>query len=593
MVKKNIGLFLVLLVTLTIYLPSLFYHFVGDDYIALSKIVTSPRLAGVFELRWPGPLGGYFRPLQWLPFLLGYTLAGLPVPPDPRWLTGYFLMPYHLLNIIFHLSNVTLVYLIAYFALKSRIYAALSAFIFAVHPINAEVVCWIAAFGDAAFTFFSLLSIILFSASYINNRKVSSLLSRRHKTAPPLAGQMETGRDSAPKVTPGFSPGWAPYYCGSLASFALALGSKESAACLPFLIILTILFLRHNGYAKEGKARGIISLFGYFFILLLYFVMHRLFLPITGLSLFGSLNSVIYRILKLAYYLKDLAFPLDAELLKSFLYQHSLLLPFIASSLILAGFFLCIFILKFKKYPLLFFSLFWVAVTLILPVIAPFSPMRRHDYFPLVGFSIFLTCIVYLVKKKYISVVLISCFILLELGTSLERNRLFCFSGQVVQEILFEIKKELPIIEPNSVICLVGIPGVVRNTPGFFAAPEWKMGFIYRNNNIKTICLSVLTFTESEIRESQVKFLDDLTFIQEMQTGLETFIRVTQENPQSRTGQWVQVNEDYRFKIMARDKFGNVEKAMFRLNPESLKARKVYFIGFKDGKAKVLKYFQG
>jgi hypothetical protein len=553
MLKRNIGLFLILWITLLIYFPSLFYHFVGDDYIALLKVVTSDNLRKVFTFRWSSPaqIGDYFRPLQWLPYLLGYALAGLPLPPDPRWLNNSFLPAYHLLNILFHLGNVFLVYLIASFVLKSRTYSALTALIFAVHPINAEVVCWVAVFGDIAFVFFSLLSLILFAKFYLSERKIPSLL----------------------------------YYFGSCLSFILALCAKESALILPLIIILTIIFLKQRQDIPNAKAKRF-SWSVYFVIVGLYFILRNILLPGSELHLGYFSKNIPEKLFKLIYYLRDLIFPLDLALLKQFLYQYSLLPSAIILAFVLVFLFIYIFLPKFKQNRILLFSLLWIGIMLIIPVLAPFAPMRRHLDFALIGFSLFLVSFLSLLKKRNLTIFLLLLFIILEIGTSLGRNDLYRISGEVVQKGLSNLKKELPTLEPDSVIYLIGIPGTVKNTPSFWAVPEDKIKFIYRNKRLDVLCLSTFTFTEKSMKESEIVFWDDFNLIQTMQSNLEEFIRVVgEEHVKQVTG----FNTNVQFKILKRDKFGNVEKVMFKLNPQFLKGRKVYFIGFKDGQVGVLR----
>jgi hypothetical protein len=557
--KRNSGLVLVLLITLLVYFPSLFYHFVGEDYTALIKIITSSRLKQVFAFYWPGPLaGGYFRPLEWIPFVLGYILAGLPLPPNPAWQAGHFLFAYHLLNILFHLGNVFLVYLIASFILKSRTYSALTALIFAVHPINAEVVCWVAIFGDIAFVFFSLLSLILFAQFYLTERKIPSLL----------------------------------YYFGSCLSFILALSAKEAALSLPLLIILVGIFLRQIQAIPHQKQKRF-SWLTYFIIVALYSLLRKFLFHEAASAWWDLITKFPQQIYKLIYYLRDLIFPLDLAPLKQFFYQYSLLPLAIIFAFVLVFLFIYIFLPKFKQNRILLFSLLWIIVTLILPLLAPFAPARRHLYFPLVGYSLFLVNLISILKRRNITIFLLLLFIILEIGTSLGRNDLYRITGEVVQKGLFDLKEELPEVESDSFIYLVGIPGRAKNTPAFWPVTRDKIRFLYKNKNLAVLCLSVVTFTEKSIKESEIVFLDDFILIQSMPTSLEEFILLMQEADKGGDGRWINgFGQIYKFKILKRDKFGNVEKVMFQLNPQSLKGRKVYFIGFKDGKIRVLKSFR-
>jgi hypothetical protein len=76
-----------------------------------------------------------------------------------------------------------------------------------------------------------------------------------------------------------------------------------------------------------------------------------------------------------------------------------------------------------------------------------------------------------------------------------------------------------------------------------------------------------------------------------MATNFDEFMRVTGEGDRKQfTG--FDFHKSAQFRVLERDRFGHVAKVMFQLNPQSLKGRKVYFIGFKDGKIRVLKSFR-
>lgn len=95
----------------------------------------------------------YFRPLAML------SLVGDSILFNGK-LAGY-----HLVNIFIHTVNTLLVYYLAIqlFGKKqnSAFYSFLTALIFAVHPVNAETVCWISARPDLLCCFFSLITLIL------------------------------------------------------------------------------------------------------------------------------------------------------------------------------------------------------------------------------------------------------------------------------------------------------------------------------------------------------------------------------------------------------------------------------------------------
>ena len=80
---------------------------------------------------------------------------------------------YHTVNIILHIFNSILVYFCCKSLLKNNFIAAIAAFLFALHPIHVESVAWIASRKDVLYTFFFLLSWLL----YMQQKKLGYYLS--------------------------------------------------------------------------------------------------------------------------------------------------------------------------------------------------------------------------------------------------------------------------------------------------------------------------------------------------------------------------------------------------------------------------------
>ncbi|MEI7725580.1 MAG: tetratricopeptide repeat protein [Bacteroidota bacterium] len=82
---------------------------------------------------------------------------------------------FHLSNIILHLSNTILVFvLIGKISPKSDLAALITAAFFAVHPMHVESVAWIAERKDVLYSFFFLLSLITYT-TYIKLQKLKYL----------------------------------------------------------------------------------------------------------------------------------------------------------------------------------------------------------------------------------------------------------------------------------------------------------------------------------------------------------------------------------------------------------------------------------
>src|SRR5437667_296827 len=142
-------------VALLAFVHTLPYKFVFDDE---GQILRNPwirdwsNLKTIFATdvwRFSDPAGvtNYYRPLHMLLYMLGYHVFGL----EPR--------GYHALSILLHSLSTVLVTSIGLRLTGDRRVAVLGGLLFALHPVHAESVAWVAAVPDllcAAF-FFSAL----------------------------------------------------------------------------------------------------------------------------------------------------------------------------------------------------------------------------------------------------------------------------------------------------------------------------------------------------------------------------------------------------------------------------------------------------
>jgi len=141
--------------SIAVYGNSLANGFVSDDKIQLLKnpLVTSvaqiPHIfcSGVWSiLGIPGSPGNYYRPLQFLAYLVLYECAGFRAPV------------FHLFLLLLHAANTVLLYFLVRRLATGRI-ALAAGVLFAVHPIHTEVVDWIAALPDLMVTTLSLAGV--------------------------------------------------------------------------------------------------------------------------------------------------------------------------------------------------------------------------------------------------------------------------------------------------------------------------------------------------------------------------------------------------------------------------------------------------
>lgn len=206
--SSGFAILLILFFSASLYAWSANAFFVADD---LWQVHYQYRtVAGEWDLLLANFTGTYlgipgtsfYRPVLGLSFFIDYLLFGTNS-------TGY-----HLTNIIIHAGNALLVFYLSRFLetsfwseRKPGFAPLAAALLFAATPLHCEAVTWISGRADPLFTFFFLVSYLLFLHSF-------------HKGIA--------------------SPHAKILFFASISSFILALHTKETAVVLPLLIALSV-----------------------------------------------------------------------------------------------------------------------------------------------------------------------------------------------------------------------------------------------------------------------------------------------------------------------------------------------------------------
>jgi tetratricopeptide (TPR) repeat protein len=187
---------------------------VWDDeiYILLNDNVKDFNLKGIFTEF----AAGNYHPLTMLSLAIDYAIAG----KSPA--------IYHFTNIIFHILNSWLVFIIFQKLRQSFNVSILSALLFAIHPLHVESVAWAAERKDVLYTFFLLLSLI-------NYLKFDDSNSKK-------------------------------YYIYSILFFLASCLSKGMAVVLPALLIITDLWM----LKKPLKPALLLNKIPYFVLTLIF-----------------------------------------------------------------------------------------------------------------------------------------------------------------------------------------------------------------------------------------------------------------------------------------------------------------------------------
>ncbi len=125
-----------------------------NAYVQSGLNANSIRQAFSFEL---ANVSGHWCPVIWLSWMLDYQIFGL----NPS--------AFHMINLLFHVLNTILLFLILRRMTKTLWPSAFVAALFAIHPLHVESVAWITERKDVLSTFFWMLTMGAYSY-YVENR---------------------------------------------------------------------------------------------------------------------------------------------------------------------------------------------------------------------------------------------------------------------------------------------------------------------------------------------------------------------------------------------------------------------------------------
>lgn len=221
---------------LLIYFSSLFSPFIHDDVFFIKE---NPDIANFdfqpmfsatrFNENNIALINNYYRPVVEIYNRLIFKGFGL----NP----AYF----HFVNILFHILNTFLFFLVFKLFLDRKV-SFILALIFLIHPVQSEAVCAISGISNLLFATFILISMYLYVLSEYFDKNIDSNLRRNFLNY--------------------------CFYSGSLIMFFLSIFTKEQAFVFPFVLIALKIFGFIPSFDfKENKKLfvvGIIKIAGYF-----------------------------------------------------------------------------------------------------------------------------------------------------------------------------------------------------------------------------------------------------------------------------------------------------------------------------------------
>jgi len=199
--RQNLYIIIALAATAIIYIQNVFHSFAlnWDDggYIVVNEVIHTITWENIKTIFSTFDKGNY-HPLTTLMYAFEYYLVGENA------------MLYHINNIIIHLVNVYLVFLLILKLSKNNITAFIVSIFFGIHPMHVESVAWISERKDVMYTMFFLLSALCYHRfTYIKNPVLK-------------------------------------HYVLSVVYFFLALMSKSAAVVLPVILLLIDFYLKRR-----------------------------------------------------------------------------------------------------------------------------------------------------------------------------------------------------------------------------------------------------------------------------------------------------------------------------------------------------------
>jgi Flp pilus assembly protein TadD len=362
------GIVLLCLLAVTAYGNALGNGFVWDDHqqvVMNSSLQPDAPFSHLFAANiWgltrkgAGEQANYYRPLQMVAYRLTADLFGF----DSR--------AFHAVNLAFHVIVVLLVLSLFYILTGSKGLAFAAAALFAVHPVHAEPVDWIAGLPDIACTAFFVLAFLLF------------FLSRDSSAPPHSSGLPRRVR--------------LPLLAASYSAFAIALLWKESAIALPIIVAMYVLYVSDDNVLARRISQALKVSLPYWGILGLYFLLR---LRVLGFLvtrqrnwILTPLEFVLTTLNLISAYCWKLLAPIRLNAYYVFSPVRSIADPRAIAAVLLIVIAAGAVIYGMRRAPLASFVALWVFITLI-PVLDMYAVGRnvfaeRYLYMPSVGFCL-------------------------------------------------------------------------------------------------------------------------------------------------------------------------------------------------------------
>ena len=151
LLKEHYWILAILTLTIIVFMPTLSNDFVNWDdevYIHSSKMVHGFSIPNIREAFSTREYHGAYTPLTHISWSIDYSIGGQSA------------RVYHIHNLLLHLINTVLIYLLISKLVNRKSLGLITALLFAIHPIHVEPVAWISSRKDLLFAMYFLAALL-------------------------------------------------------------------------------------------------------------------------------------------------------------------------------------------------------------------------------------------------------------------------------------------------------------------------------------------------------------------------------------------------------------------------------------------------
>jgi len=340
------------LIFLAVHIIALYWRVYGYDFVSLddSFIYENPHLKdglSISNITWAfsNYTASLWIPVTWISFFLDYEIYGM----NPG--------GYHITNVILHIFNTLLLFVILYQITQKKWQSFFVAALFSCHPIHVESIAWITERKDVLSTFF----LMLFLYTYLQYTKKENFVK----------------------------------YLTALFFFLLGLMSKPMLVTVPIVLIL-LDFWPLSRFKKTSKLRIFLEkipflYFSFMVSAVTIFIQAKTgaLVPLDSINLINRIENAVSSYIA---YLVQLFLPINLVVVYPYEQYFSFWEVFTKFAIFVA--ITTVFYRLHRKHPYLIVGWLWYVISL-LPVIGIFqsgaqSHADRFVYIPFIGIYIIL-----------------------------------------------------------------------------------------------------------------------------------------------------------------------------------------------------------